>query len=628
MGWTERYSWVAYGLLAAAIVLLPNCTSSNESSSLERPKPVPAVLSRPPLTFEQNVGQTDTRFPFVARGSGFNIFLHGGGALLDLHGPDGRPLSLKVSLAGANQAAEPQGLEQLPGIVNYFRGKDPKHWHTDIHTYSRVQFRDVYPGVNLVYYGEQQQLENDFVLAPGVNPNVIRLAFDGGDQVSLDTNGDLLVTMRDGALRWKKPVLYQHGDHGVSKIDGRYVIHHGQAGFEVGPYDTKKPLVIDPILAWATYYGGGGDEAGRQIAVDPAGNVYVAGWSTSFFPTTPGTLQPQLGGPASSSIVATGDAVVMKLNPAGSAVLYATYIGGSNDDTAMGIAVDSAGNAYLSGSTKSSDFPTTAGAFQTTFGGMSGNPLQFSFGDAFVAKLNPAGNQLVYSTYLGGSESDEAWGIAIDSAGNAYVTGTTGSKNFPITSGVFQSVYRGGDIPYPMPAGDAFVTKVNPTGTALVYSTFLGGAGDDRGQAIAIDSSGNAYIAGSTNSPNFPTTMGAYQIRPAGSGGESPAVEGVQLGDAFVSKLNPRGHSLGLLDVSGRAVRRRGDGDRDRQFGQRLRRRLYAVDRLPGDDRRAAGPIRPHHTRGVRSLRRRFCHQAESRRHRADILHLSRRQSG
>ena len=304
---------------------------------------------------------------------------------------------------------------------------------------------------------------------------------------------------------------------------------------------ARDPLVIDPILTYATYYGGQGDEAGRQITVDAAGNLYMAGWSTSFFPATPGSLQPQLNGSASSSFVGTGDAVVMKLNPAGTAVIYATYLGGTNDDAAMGIVVDSAGNAYLSGATQSSDFPTTKGAFQTTFGGASSNNTN-TFGDAFIAKLNPDGNQLIYSTYLGGSESDDAMGIAIDSAGNAYVTGSTASKNFPVTNGVVQSSYRGGDTNYP--GGDVFVAKLNPTGTALVYSTFLGAGGDERGMSIAVDSNGNAYVAGCSNSQNFPTTTGAYQTHYGGGGGEPMALMGLIMGDAIVFKLNSTGTAL------------------------------------------------------------------------------------
>ena len=224
------------------------------------------------------------------------------------------------------------------------------------------------------------------------------------------------------------------------------------------------------------------------IAVDTSGNAYVTGYTcSSDFPTTAGAFQTTFGGGLT-------DAFVTELNPTGSGLVYSTYLGGSGYDDGFGIAVDASGNAYVTGFTDSTDFPTTAGAFQTTFGG---------FGDAFVTELNPTGSGLVYSTYLGGSDDDEGYGIAVDTSGNAYVTGYTHSSDFPTTAGAFQTTY-GGDR-------DAFVTKLNPTGSGLVYSTYLGGSDCDFGVGIAVDTSGNAYVTGITFSSDFPTTAGAFQ---------------------------------------------------------------------------------------------------------------------
>ena len=293
-------------------------------------------------------------------------------------------------------------------------------------------------------------------------------------------------------------------------MDGHYVLKgNNLVTFEVASYDRSKLLIIDPVLVYSTYLGGSGPDAGIGIAVDASGKAYVTGETSSLdFPTMNASQPASAGG---------GDAFVSKLNAAGSALVYSTYLGGSGSDAGTGIAVDGLGNAYVTGQTRSTTFPTTSGAFQTSFGG--------GFSNAFVSKLNAGGSALAYSTYLGGSRFDLGSGIAVDASGNAYVTGQAGSTNFPITSGAFQTSLRG--------SGDAFVSKLSAAGSALVYSTFLGGSGFDLGLGVAVDASGNAYVTGETLSSDFPTTSGALQT--SFGGGYS---------DAFVSKLNAAGSAL------------------------------------------------------------------------------------
>ncbi|MBI2829078.1 MAG: SBBP repeat-containing protein, partial [Acidobacteria bacterium] len=393
-------------------------------------------------------------------------------------------------------------------------------------SYARVRYESVYPGVDLVYYGNQRQLEYDFVVAPGADPGAIKLAFEGARSIERDASGNLILRTAGGDLRMHKPVVYQEVGGVKRLIPGRYVVaSKQQVGFHVAAYDRSKPLVIDPVLVYSTFLGGSGNDFGFRIAVDSAGNAYVTGGTDSTnFPGPGGIAAPKLG---SSAKGAGGDVFVTKLNPAGTALVYSTYLGGSGNDGGIGIAVDSAGNAYVTGTTNSADFPTTLGAFDVTFNGVQ---------DVFVTKLNPAGSALVYSTYLGGSGFERPNGIAVDSAGNAYVMGRTTSTistnpllNFPTTAGAFQTIAPGGDAFNPQ---DVFVTKLNPAGSALVYSTFLGGNRNDEGVGMAVDSAGNAYVTGFTTSTNFPTTAGAF----AGTLG------GPQ--DAFVTKLDAAGSDL------------------------------------------------------------------------------------
>ncbi len=465
--------------------------------------------------------------------------------------PESRaPSILRIRPVGANPSPLILGVDELPGVSNYLIGSDPKNWHTNVPSYARVRYEDVYPGIDLVYYGNQRQLEYDFVVSPGADPAKITLEIVGatsrvaGSPLQIDTQGDLVIPLDGGEILFHKPVVYQVGkglalpratrgapyqDGRKYFLEGRYVLKgKSQIGFQVGACDPSKPIVIDPVLTYSTYLGGGNSELADAIALDSSGNAYVTGYTRSTdFPTTAGAFRTAYGGGPSY-----GDIFVTKLNAAGSAAVYSTYLGGSDDEVGTSIAVDSSGDAYLTGYTRSSNFPTTPASFQTTFGGGTCGQLPSTFpcGDAFVAKLNAAGNGLVYSTYLAGGHDDWGFGIALDSSTNAYVTGYTESTDFPTTPGAFETVFSGGTCGAD-PCSAAFVTKLSADGSALVYSTYLGGSGD-RGYGIAVDSSGNAHITGSTDSTSFPTTAGAFQT-----------VSG-QNGDAFVAKLKPDGSGL------------------------------------------------------------------------------------
>lgn len=470
----------------------------------------PEAYGRLPLSFEANRGQTHSSVDFVARSTGYQLFLTPGEAVIVLRRPGAVAAdALRMTLLGANPERS-VGVDQLPGAVSYLIGSDPAKWRPSIPTYAKVLARDIYPGVDLVYYGNQRQLEYDFIVAPGADPASIRLAFHGlasgatRPSFALDGNGDLTLRMPDGDVRLKRPVAYQEDADGQRHpVSAAFAIAPDAAeawhvGFRVGPYDRNRPLVIDPVLSYSTYLGGLDADGGMAIAVRN-GEAYVTGYTDSLnFPPAGGALPNQPG----------QDAFVAKLNASGSGLAYATYLGGNGEDAGMGIAVDSAGQAYVTGYTDSTDFPTVPAA-SPLFGNQGGR-------DAFVTQLNATGTGFVYSTYLGGGSDDTGLGIAVDAAGSAYVTGWTDSSDFPTTSSAFQGEQGG---------RDAFVTKLNPAGTALVYSTYLGGDGTDEGHAIALDASGNAHVTGDTTSTNLLTTA---NTRLAGGGQ-----------DAFVAKLDP-----------------------------------------------------------------------------------------
>ena len=470
-----------------------------------------------PLSFEANRGQGDESVNFRARGAGYTLSLSPTEALFVLARENDEPLPTVVGmkLVGANPGAAVEGVNELEGKVNYLLGNDPAQWRTNIPTFGRVRYSGVYRGIDLVYYGNQRHLEYDFVIAPGSDAGAIALEFAGAGRMEIEAaTGDLLLGIGDKTIRQHKPVVYQETSAGRRNVEGRYaLLGRGRVGFEVGAYDPSATLIIDPVLVYSTFLGGNHDTTARAIALDASGNAYVTGATFSTdFPTANAFQSAPRG---------DSEAYVTKLNVAGSAIIYSTYLGGSDREEAIDLAVDSDGNAYVTGNTGSNDFPTV-NAFQSTFSGGAAS----GFGDAFVSKLNPDGSALVYSTYLGGNALDLGNGIAVDSGGNAYVTGSTASTNFP-TANAFQGTFAGG-----FAFGDAFVTKFNPAGSALVYSTYLGGSSEDNGRAVAVDSAGNAYVAGRAGASSFPTTAGAFQTTYRGGG------------DAFVTKFNPAGSAL------------------------------------------------------------------------------------
>jgi Beta-propeller repeat len=487
-----------------------------------------AAYGRLPLSFEANRGQTDPRVNFLSRGAGYSLFLTPTRAVMELQqGNGGNVVAMKI--VGANPASRPFGLDKMSGVSNYLIGNDPSKWHTGVSNYGEVDYQNAYRGIDLVYHGDQGQLEYDFVVKPGANPRAIRLAFDGTQGKTLDAIGNLVLHTSGGDVVEHAPVAYQTINGVQHPVTSRFVLGRaGRVGFEVGRYDRSLPLVIDPVLSlsYSTFLGGTRGDYGNAVAVDGAGNAYLTGVTGGTkFPTTAGAFQSSPGGGT--------DAFVAKLNPnlSGSASLvYSTFLGGSDDETSRGIAVDAAGDAFVIGTTRSTNFPTK-NAYQGYQGGK----------DVFVSELNPSGTKLLYSTYLGGSGDDIGQGIAVDTAGNAYITGYTYKSGFPTTAGAYQTSGTG-----------AFVSKINPSlsGTAsLVYSTLLNGS-DGRatfGHSVAVDGSGEAVVVGMTASAAFPTTTGAYQFAPGGNL------------DAFVTKLNPTGTGLAFSTYLGGAGDDRAD---------------------------------------------------------------------
>jgi hypothetical protein len=468
-----------------------------------------ASYGKLPARFEANRGQSDERVRFLSRGAGYELFLTSTELVLVLGKPAaGRPAEgevLRTKFLGADPRPSMEGREELPGRSHYLIGNDPTRWHADVPQYSQVDYREVWPGIGLTYHGHEGQLEYDFVVSPGGDPRRIRLGIEGALEIRVDAEGNLIERLRAGEVVQKAPVVYQDVDGARKAVAGRFVLKgRAEVGFEVGPYAKDRPLVLDPVLLYSTYLGGDGSDQGYAIAVDSAGSAYVTGLTlSSNFPTAH---------PVQAAYVDFYDVFVAKLNPSGSALVYSTYLGGSGDEIGYGIAVDSTGNAYVTGYTGSADFPTA-------------NPLQAANGgleDAFVTKLDPTGSTLVYSTYLGGTNYDSGFGIAADTSGNAYVAGSTRSTDFP-TAHALQAASGG--------STDGFVAKLSPSGSALVYSTYLGGTLSDQAIGIAVDPSGSAYVTGVTQSNDFPTVSPLQ----AASGGSS---------DAFVAKLNPAGSAL------------------------------------------------------------------------------------
>jgi hypothetical protein len=595
-------------------------------------------FGRLPLSFEINQGQTDPQVKFLSRDRGYTLFLTGNEAVLSLRsqktearsqnerprfengkstksfsllpdladpGPLAMPASfssfanrqsaifnpqvpnpesptpavLRMKLVGANPKAKVVGLDQLPGKSNYFIGNDPKKWRTNVASYAKVKYQNVYPGIDLVYYGNQRRLEYDFVVSPGADPIAIGFRIDGTDKGEIDAAGDLVLGSPNGEVRFHKPVVFQpsaasstlsvvpnpqsripspgssHSPFTIQNsqlVDAHFVLRlartdtgnlkletgsvpdtrHPTPGtsylvaFELGPYDKSRPLIIDPTVEFMAYVGGAGWENAKGISVDSAGSIYVAGTTQSAdFPITPGAIQGTYGGgPGLCNNSECGDGFVFKLTPDGSTLIFSTYFGGSGGEVVQGMGVDQDLNVYIAGLTQSGPIPIV-------------NPLpgqsEYNGGlfDVFVAKLNPTGDTLLYSTYLGGTGKDQAEDMYVVPDGTCYVVGESDSDDYPTTTGAYQTTKNGGS--------DGIVSKIAPDGSALLYSTYLGGDQFDSVHAVFVDSSGNAYITGETYSSNFPHSPLAKQSSAQGGG------------DAFVTKLQSDGSDIAFSTYLG-----------------------------------------------------------------------------
>jgi uncharacterized repeat protein (TIGR01451 family) len=553
---------VAISVAALALVsrIAPGVRPQDQADSRPvglrlNPTQIQAAYSHLPLIFEPNQGQADSQVKFLARGSGYGLFLTGHEALLALRQPSQGATDfslLKMHLAGANPDFQASGENPLPGKSNYFIGNDPSKWRRDVPQFAGVRYRDVYPGIDLVYHGNQGRLEYDFEVAPGAEPTRLALEFAGALHRHLDAHGNLILSLPSGDVAVHAPRAYQKVGANEQPVSSSFRLQsNGDVGFDVGSYDPSRTLVIDPILTFSTYLGGSGNEACTiilgsstpipgcpAVAVDLSSNAYIAGSTTSVdFPIPVGNS------PYQGTLKGTANIFVAKFNTSGSTEEFATYIGGSGTDTTAGVAVDLAFNVVVTGNTSSTNFPTMNG-FQSS-------PVSPTNKHVFVSKLNPAGTTLLYSTYLSGNGTDVATGVALDPGGNAYVTGTTTSTEvqtgYPSSSGSFQpSPATGSNIQF-------FLTKVNPSlsGTASVpYSTYFGGGNSIRttgpaavGGGVAVDINSNIYITGGTSflhvggSNDFPI-LNAYQ-----GCLDSPSTPtcptDVSAYDVFVAELNP-----------------------------------------------------------------------------------------
>ncbi len=545
------YAWVVAGVVslamsgaAASWATASWATASSPDALLPLPpardaSAIAAAFGRLPLVFEPNRGQADPRVRFLARGAGYQVMLMPEGAAIHLQGAaatadgpaDAASTTVSLSFPGTRPASALAGEAPAGGTSSYFRGGPARGRIADVPHFARVRLTQLHPGIDLVYYGTRGSLEFDFVLAPGADPARIRMRFGGVDHISLDDTGDLLLQTAAGTLRQHRPSVYQQAGGARRPIDARYVrVDDAEFGIEVAAYDRGASLVVDPVLSYSTFLGGRrGGEAGTAIAVDAAGNAYIAGWTqASDFPLA-AAYDTRLG-------KSDQDVFVAKLNPAGTALVYATYLGGAKgSDHATGIAIDRDGNAYVTGTTSGNDFPTTVSAYQKA---------PAAGGGAFVTKLAPSGSTLIYSTYLAGMSQTR---IAVDAGGNAYVAGQA-APAVSTTAGAFQRVP-------PTTAGGPFVLALNASGTGVRYATFLGGSGSDVLRALAVDAGGSAYVAGSTTSPDYPVRNALQAARKGAS-------------DAYVSRLEPSGTSLvystylgGALDDAINAIALDGGGN-------------------------------------------------------------------
>jgi hypothetical protein len=505
----------------------PVASLAGNSQAIRTPGPSlysPQRRPKLPLAFEENRGQRRSDVLFTVRGQKVTASLTSQGVSFALPtSTRGRFHYVQMRLIGSNPEAAISGIDRLPIRTNYLLGSTARTWNTKIASFARVLYQEVYPGVDLIYYNKDGNLEYDLRAAPGARIDDIVWEFSTDSNqgsLHLARDGDLIMQDPGLELHLKKPTVYQMDRAGNElPVSMSYRVIDAsrlRVGFRAISYDPNEPLVIDPVLTISTYLGGSSLDRIKGVAVDATGDVYVTGGTFSAdFPVARAEQATFKG---------NEDLFITKIAADGSGIIYSTYLGGSAAEQADAIAVDGSGNVYVTGQTNSADFPTTPGAFQTKCN-VDGTCGASSHSDAFIAKLSSDGSQLVYSGFLGGSNDDRAGGIAVDSLGNAYITGGTFSTDFPTTVGAFNRVNPGGE--------NVFAAKINPTGSALIYSTYLG---PGEGFAAAIDTSGNAFIAGAACG-TYPTTPGAFQTS---CGNPSPS----NINDAFVTKLDPTGSTL------------------------------------------------------------------------------------
>jgi hypothetical protein len=492
------------------------------------PLPLSSLKATFPISFECKARQFRPEAGCIFRGPGYDLFLTAAEAAFGFR-TDSSSEPIRLRIAGVNPDVEVEGRKPLPSYSNYLIGNDPRKWRKHVPQYGEVWYSDLYPGIDLVYYGSNGQLEYDFVVAPHANANRIGLSIAGWPRrlhIRQNTDGDLVIPIDGGEVLLRRPRLYQGNSclHAESREHGpplascveikgcRFKLYarkniESQVRFELPPYDHSQPLIIDPVVSFSTFLGGNVTDSANGMAVDSSGDIYLVG-------TTNSTIFPLTSDPIQNTLAGDTDAFVTKISGDGSSLIYSTYLGGSNAEFAHGIAVDSSGSAYVTGETYSSDFPLV-NQYQ------SQNPS----GSGFVSKLSPDGSTLIYSTYLGGSTEGTTNGIAVDSNGDAVVAGRTYAVDFPVVN-AFQPSHAADNG-----SEDAFVTKFSADGSSLIFSTYLGGNSNDMGQGIAPDPVGNIYVGGITSSSNFPTTPGAYQTTYDAAGLES----------SFVSKFSPSG---------------------------------------------------------------------------------------
>jgi hypothetical protein len=531
------------GLLALLTVCFVSTSTDPLLTAIGSTRAHPAKVPRGshlgrPMRFECNEGQLDPRAHYVARGGEYTAFLTSTGPVITLErqhptargatrdfrdaaATDSR-VAVTMSYLGAAAASRMRGEDPVPSTTNYFLGGSASQWIRSVLSFGKIIAEDVYPGVDAVYYGSDDQLEYDFRLRPGAITSSIRVRFSGQDRLRINGQGDLVINTAYGDLVQRRPTAYEEAPEGRHSVPCSFVLYSKtDVGFQVGMRDSTRTLIIDPVLTYSSYFGGTGSDKGTNVAVDGARNLYVAGSTDSLdFPSTSGVVQ-----------IGTTGTFIAKLNPEGTAVIYTIIIGGVG--FAQSIAADVSGAVYVTGFTNSVAFPTTPGAFQPTFGGVA----NVDQSDAFVAKISPDGSTLVYSTYLGGSGLDYPSQVVADASGNAYVVGFTNSTDFPVVRALQQAIGGG--------RYDAFVTKLDSSGAHAVYSTFLGGAQDDDALGVHVDSSGSALVTGQTSSVDFPTTSGVVQGAYAGGA--------LRLFDAFVARLSPDGNTLEFSTYLGRA---------------------------------------------------------------------------